>query len=176
MDFSLSPELKELRSRVRTLVDDVLQPLELEAEQSHGKLSAATHSKVKQAVLASGLNAANIPTAYGGGGLNITEQIVMHEQLGRLTNCLWVLVWSPSNVLVHGRPDQIERYLLPDVRGEHRHAYAITEEHAGSDITDIRTTDGRHMENVGSPVRVLHDRPHRAARAWCMVVRRRRPV
>ena len=40
MDFTLSPELKELRSRVRTLVDDVLQPLELEAEQRHGRLSA----------------------------------------------------------------------------------------------------------------------------------------
>src|SRR5256714_7082198 len=138
MDFTLSPELKELRSRVRSLVADVLQPLELEAEQSHGRLSAETHAKVKQAVLESGLNAANIPTQYGGAGLNLTEQIVMHEQLGRLTNCLWVLVWSPSNVLVHGTPEQIDRYLLPDVRGDHRHAYAITEEFAGSDARGIR--------------------------------------
>jgi alkylation response protein AidB-like acyl-CoA dehydrogenase len=36
------------------------------------------------------------------------------------------------------RPEQIERYLLPDVRGDHRHAYAITEEHAGSDARGIR--------------------------------------
>ena len=55
-------------------------------------------------MLESGLNAANIPTEYGGSGLNLIEQIVMHEQLGRLTNCLWVLVWSPSNVLAHGTP------------------------------------------------------------------------
>ena len=138
MDFTLSPELKQLRARTRSLVDDVLQPLELEAEQNGGRLSAEAHAHVKQAVLASGLNAANIPTQYGGAGLNLTEQIVMHEQLGRLTNCLWVLVWSPSNVLVHGTPEQIERYLLPDVRGDHRHAYAITEEHAGSDARGIR--------------------------------------
>jgi len=84
-------------------------------------------------VLDSGLAANNIPKEFGGGGFNLTEQIVTHEQLGRLTNCLWVLVWSPSNVLVHGTPQQIERYLLPDVRGDHRHAYAITEEAAGSD-------------------------------------------
>src|SRR5438128_2777764 len=138
MDFTLTLELKQLQSRVRRLVDDVLQPLELEAEENHGRLSAQAHARVKQAVLDSGLNAANIPVEFGGGGLDLTQQIVMHEQLGRLTNCLWVLVWSPSNVLVHGRPDQIERYLLPDVRGEHRHAYAITEEHAGSDPRAIR--------------------------------------
>jgi len=138
MDFTLSPELRELRSRVRALVDDVLAPLAPEAEQNGGRLSDESHARVKRAVLEAGLNAANIPTEYGGGGLGLTEQIVMHEQLGRLTNCLWVLVWSPSNVLVHGTPAQIERYLLPDVRGEHRHAYAITEEQAGSDARGIR--------------------------------------
>ena len=62
MDFTLTPELKQLQSRVRALVDDVLQPLELEAEQSHGRLSAEAHGRVKQAVLDAGLNAANIPT------------------------------------------------------------------------------------------------------------------
>ena len=33
MDFSLSPELTQLRARVRALVDDVLQPIEDEAER-----------------------------------------------------------------------------------------------------------------------------------------------
>ena len=54
MDFTLSPELLELRARVRRLVDDVLQPLELEAEEQHGRLAAETHARVKQAVLAPG--------------------------------------------------------------------------------------------------------------------------
>jgi butyryl-CoA dehydrogenase len=137
VDFSLSPELIALRDRVRALVDDHLQPLEDEAERNHGRLSAESHAKAKRAILASGLAANNIPKEFGGGGFSLTEQIVTHEQLGRLTNCLWVLVWSPSNVLVHGTPAQIERYLLPDVRGDHRHAYAITEEAAGSDPRGI---------------------------------------
>jgi acyl-CoA dehydrogenase len=145
MDFTLSPDLVELRRRVRRLVDDVLQPLELEAEERHGRLSAEAHARVKEAVLAAGLNAANIPREYGGGGFDLTQQIVMHEQLGRLTNCLWVLVWSPGNVLVHGTDEQIERYLLPAVRGEKSYAYAITEEGAGSDpraITSQAVRDG----------------------------------
>ena len=95
MDFSLSPEHTQLRARVRALVDDVLQPIEDEAERNHGRLSAETHARIHQAVLDSGLGANNIPKEFGGGGFNLTEQIVTHEQLGRLTNCLWVLVWSP---------------------------------------------------------------------------------
>jgi alkylation response protein AidB-like acyl-CoA dehydrogenase len=152
MDFSLSPEHTQLRARVRALVDDVLQPIEDEAERNHGRLSAETHARIHQAVLDSGLGANNIPKEFGGGGFNLTEQIVTHEQLGRLTNCLWVLVWSPSNVLVHGTPDQIERYLLPDVRGEHRHAYAITEGDAGSDPRAIEAEavwNGEHYELSG---------------------------
>ena len=163
MDFSLSPELTQLRARVRALVDDVLQPVEDEAERNHGRLSAETHARIHDAVLESGLGANNIPKEFGGGGFNLTEQIVTHEQLGRLTNCLWVLVWSPSNVLVHGTPEQVERYLLPDVRGEHRHAYAITEGDAGSDPRAIEAEavwNGEHYELSGIEV-VRHRRRHR---------------
>jgi acyl-CoA dehydrogenase len=153
MDFSLTPELRDLRNRVRTLVDDHLQPLELEAERTHGRLSEESRARAKAAIVASGLAANNIPAQFGGGGFSLTEQVVTHEQLGRLTNCLWVLVWSPSNVLVHGTPDQITRYLEPDVRGDHRHAYAITEEHAGSDpraITTEAVWNGEHYELSGT--------------------------
>ncbi len=153
MDFSLTPELRDLRDRVRALVDDHLQPLELEAESTHGRLSEESRARAKAAIVASGLAANNIPRQFGGGGFSLTEQVVTHEQLGRLTNCLWVLVWSPSNVLVHGTPDQITRYLEPDVRGDHRHAYAITEEHAGSDPRAIATEavwNGEHYELSGT--------------------------
>jgi acyl-CoA dehydrogenase len=152
MEFSLSPELRDLRARARALVDDHLIGLEEEAERNHGRLSPETYNRAHRAILESGLAANNIPKALGGGGFSLTEQIVTHEQLGRLTNCLWVLVWSPSNVLQHGTPAQIERYLGPDVRGETRHAYAITEEHAGSDpraITSEAVWNGSHYELSG---------------------------
>ena len=131
----------------------MLQPVEDEAERNHGRLSAETHARIHDAVLESGLGANNIPKEFGGGGFNLTEQIVTHEQLGRLTNCLWVLVWSPSNVLVHGTPEQVERYLLPDVRGEHRHAYAITEGDAGSDPRAIEAEAVWNGDTTSSPAR-----------------------
>jgi acyl-CoA dehydrogenase len=50
---------------------------------------------------------------------------------------------SAYNVLAHGTEDQIERYLRPALRGELHDAYAVTEEHAGSDPSRIETTATR---------------------------------
>ena len=133
MDFSLAPEHLELRARVRGFVDDVLIPLEDEAERNHGRLPAEVHERVRKEILAAQLNAANIPPEFGGQGLNLTAQIVMHEQLGRVTNCMWDMIWNTANVLTYCNDEQRERYLLPAVRGERREAYAITEADAGSD-------------------------------------------
>jgi acyl-CoA dehydrogenase len=46
-------------------------------------------------------------------------------------------------VLAAGSPAQIERYLKPALRGELHDAYAVTEEHAGSDPSRIATTATR---------------------------------
>jgi alkylation response protein AidB-like acyl-CoA dehydrogenase len=46
---------------------------------------------------------------------------------------------SAYNVLASGTPEQIERYLRPALRGELHDAYAVTEEHAGSDPSRIAT-------------------------------------
>ena len=37
IDFSLSPELEEIRLRVRTFVDDVITPAEARIEESGGE-------------------------------------------------------------------------------------------------------------------------------------------
>jgi alkylation response protein AidB-like acyl-CoA dehydrogenase len=47
------------------------------------------------------------------------------------------------NVLMQGSPEQIERYLVPALRGEGGDAYAVTEAEAGSDPSAIATTAAR---------------------------------
>ncbi len=47
------------------------------------------------------------------------------------------------NVLSRGTPEQIERYLLPTLRGERADAYAVTEGGSGSDPGGISTTAER---------------------------------
>ena len=89
------------------------------------------------------LHAVNMPAEWGGQGLTCLEQVLSQEQLGRSTNALWDVVWRPANVLRHCNDEQRERYLLPEIQGRRRYAYAITEPDAGSDTSRLRTSATR---------------------------------
>jgi acyl-CoA dehydrogenase len=71
------------------------------------------------------------------------EWCLVEEQIGRSTNGLSWHIPSAYNVLAHGTPEQIDRWLRPGLRGESQDAYAVTEEHAGSDPSGIGTTAHR---------------------------------
>ena len=83
------------------------------------------------------------PNADGGRGFDVLQQILVEEQWGSATNALWDIPWRPSIPLANATAEQKERYLLPACRGERRDAYAITEEHAGSDPSMVQTTARR---------------------------------
>ena len=68
----------------------------------------------------------------------------MQEQVGRVTNALaWVAATPPSWLPQVATPFQVEKFLLPAVRGEREECYAITEEGAGSDVDGIVATARR---------------------------------
>jgi alkylation response protein AidB-like acyl-CoA dehydrogenase len=75
--------------------------------------------------------------------------VAVHEQLGRITNGLWWWIPDAYNVLSAGSPEQIARYLVPSLRGDVTVSYAVTEEHAGSDPSGIRTTARRSAGGDG---------------------------
>src|SRR5438105_2345236 len=108
--------------------------------EAENGLPAEILDELREKILASGLNAINMPEEWGGAGLSILEQALVQEQLGVLTNALWDVVWRPANALRACSPEQRERYLVPAIRGERRDAYAVTEEGAGSDPSVIETT------------------------------------
>ncbi|HWN33647.1 MAG TPA: acyl-CoA dehydrogenase family protein, partial [Pseudonocardia sp.] len=138
MEFAYSPRLAELKQRAADLTAKII-PYEDECERNNG-LSAEAHAAIRQEVLAAGLQAINTPAEYGGAGLSVLEQVVVQDELGKLTNALWDTVWRPANPLTHATPEQRERYLVPGARGERRDAVAITEPGAGSDPSTIATT------------------------------------
>src|SRR5262245_32877880 len=142
MDLRLSEEDLELKERARVFTRDVLFPLELECEERDG-LSAASFDAAHEAVLDAGFNAINHRREDGGQGFDLLQQILVEEEWGGATGALWDIPWRPSIPLARGSPEQKERYLLPACRGERRDAYAITEEHAGSDPSMVRTTARR---------------------------------
>jgi acyl-CoA dehydrogenase len=134
------PEHAELQARARAFVEEVLMPLEVPAERAHGRLPADTIAEIRRQALARRLSGGLHAVEHGGQGWSHVEWFLVEEQLGRVTNALSWHMPGAYNVLAHGSPEQIDRYLRPALRGELHDAYAVTEEHAGSDPSRIATT------------------------------------
>ena len=141
MDFAYTTEQLELRARAAALAADIM--VHEEACEEGGGLPPDVHAQVAERVLHHGLAAINMPAEWGGAGLGVLDQVIVQEQLGRLTNALWDMVWRPANALRACDDGQRERYLLPGIRGERRDCVAVTERDAGSDPSAIATTAER---------------------------------
>ena len=140
---TLTPEQAELRARARAFVEDVLMPLEEQAERARGRLPAEQIAAIRHEALNRRLGGGLHAVEHGGQGWSHVEWFLVEEQFGRSTNALSWHVPSAYNVLAHGTQAQIDRYLRPALRGELHDAYAVTEEHAGSDPSGIATTATR---------------------------------
>src|ERR1051326_1339851 len=138
MDLRYTPRQASLKRAAADLYQ-VIRGYEDENETNNG-LPPQAHAAVRKAVLASGLQAVNMPAEWGGAGLTIFEQAVVQEELGRLTGALWDTVWRPANALRYCTPEQREKYLIPVIQGERRDCYAVTEPEAGSDPQNLSTT------------------------------------
>ena len=112
----------------------------MKAERSGGRLPEEDVALIKRESLERRLSGGLHRTEHGGQGWSHVEWFLVEEQFGRSTNALSWHVPTAYNVLAHGSEEQIERYLKPGLRGESHDAYAVTEEHAGSDPSGIATT------------------------------------
>ena len=136
----LTPEQRELRQRAADFVDNVLIPLELEAEDRQGRLPEETIDEIRRAAIAARLHGGRVPVENGGQGWSMVDWFLVNEQFGRVTNGLHWHVPNIYNVLLSGTAEQIERYVAPALRGEGGDAYAVTEAEAGSDPGGIAST------------------------------------
>jgi acyl-CoA dehydrogenase len=146
MDFAYSDEQRMLVDTVRAFVAKELMPHEAEVErdnQVRPELIAEIRAKAK----AAGLYAANMPEDLGGGGLDAVGVALMERELGRTSFALQYAVARPSNILRACKGEQIERYLLPAIRGERVECLAMTEPGAGSDLRSMKTRAVRDGED-----------------------------
>lgn len=139
MDFALSDEQRMLIETVRRFIDDELRPLE-ESLEEHGELTQEQAQAIHLKAKALGLYAMNMPEPLGGGGLSHLDRILCEEQFGHTSDILirraFGNVYEP---LLECKGEQVDRWLLPAVRGERTCAIAITEPGAGSDAQGITT-------------------------------------
>jgi len=144
--YGLSEQDRQIQARARAFADELI-PFEDEAERSGAQLPAdltAAHAKRAREL---GLHSTNMPKELGGGGCTALQQVLVQEQMGRVTNALgWVAATPPSWLPGVATADQIERYVRPAINGEREECYAITEESAGSDVDAIEATARRAGE------------------------------
>jgi len=141
--YGLSKEDLELQSTAREFVNGLI-PYEVEAEMNDGEIDHAVSEKFSAQGRELGLMATNMPTALGGGGCTMLQQVLVQEQVGRVTNALaWLVTTPPSWFAPVATDYQIERWVKPTIRGEAEECYAITEEGAGSDVDAIEATARR---------------------------------
>jgi alkylation response protein AidB-like acyl-CoA dehydrogenase len=138
--YGLSEEDLRIRETARAFVES-LMPHEVEAELTGGLLPKELTAEHSKRAIELGLYATNMPTSVGGHGCSALQQVLVQEQCGRVTNGLaWVMATPPQWWPEVATDYQRERWLLPSVRGEKHEAYAITEEFAGSDVSELQTT------------------------------------
>src|SRR5580693_3560944 len=141
--YGLSDEDLQIQASAATFADELI-PFEVEAELNNGDLPKEITAAHKARAIELGLFATNMPTELGGGGRSALQQVLVQEQVGRVTNALaWVAATPPSWLPAVATPYQLERFVLPTVRGEREECYAITEESAGSDVDGIVATARR---------------------------------
>ena len=141
--YGLSQQDLDIQARARTFADELI-PYEVEAELNNGDLPKDVVAAHKARAIELGLFATNMPVSLGGQGYSSLQQVLVQEQVGRVTNALaWVAATPPSWLPAVETPEQLERFVLPTVRGEREECYAITEEGAGSDVDGIVATARR---------------------------------
>jgi alkylation response protein AidB-like acyl-CoA dehydrogenase len=83
-----------------------------------------------------------MPAAVGGLDLSVLDQVALQEEAGKATNGLGFMVGGrgPRQLYESASPYQLERYVMPVLRGDTRTAWAITEPGAGSDLGGLQAT------------------------------------
>ena len=137
-------EVRELKGRIARFVTEKLHPFEAEIAE-RGEIDEDKLRALRNEAREAGFSNLNMPTEYGGMDLSMISLVALEEESGKTTNGLGYMVADrgPRELLELASPEQIERYVMPVVRGETREAWAITEPEAGSDIKDIKTTAER---------------------------------
>ena len=149
MDFSLSEETQALLQKTRSLLDEVVLPLERAALADFASVSAKLES-ARQIIKDAGLWAPQMPQEYGGIGLGFLDHALMSEILGRSPIGHYVFGCPAPDAgnqeILHkfGSDEQKAKWLRPLVAGRIRSCFSMTEpERAGSNPTWLDTRERR---------------------------------
>ena len=137
-NYRLTDEQRQLKEAARRFAEEKLRPIALETERQSAPMPRETLKLLAE----HGYVGLDIPTEYGGLGLNIMECAIVLEELSSVwfsasTNAMTLLT---GPLLAFGTEEQKQKYLLPLAKGEIIGAFCLSEPEAGSDATSQKTT------------------------------------
>ncbi len=135
--YGLTEENQMIADTVRSFVEKEIYPHEELVERT-GEVPQEIAQEIKRKTLDLGFYACNFPDSVGCAGLNHLEFALVERELGRGSMALTHFFGRPQNILMACEGDQVERYLMPAVRGERMDALAMTEPGAGSDVRGMK--------------------------------------
>ena len=155
MNLGLSDELVAIREKIRTFVEEKVEPVE---QEYHDEVSVGdrwSHTPRQDEILESlkaearklGLWNFFLPKSQGGAGISNLEYAHLAEIMGRsrlaseAMNCSAPDTGNMEVLERYGSEEQKQQWLLPLLAGEIRSAFAMTEPGvASSDATNIATS------------------------------------
>ena len=166
MDFTIPPELEEVRSSFKAFLDREVRPVEEQYRQqiqddewTDEMRDAVLELRRKSAEI--GYYGAHLPEEVGGWGLSVLGMTLLVEAAASSGYRMGIGVLGPPNpeaptpLLLDTPPELQKKYLVPLVKAQKTMCFALTEPDAGSDAQAIRTRavrDGDHF--------VLNGRKH----------------
>ena len=153
MDFTISPELEDIRARVARFVEREILPIESDRANwdAHGNISLPALAPLREKAKAEGLWCLQLKKETGGQGLDKTGMAVCYEEMNR--SIFGPVVFNSAapddgNMMVLEKAAteaQKERWLAPIVAGDVSSSFAMTEPHpgGGSDPGMMLTTATR---------------------------------
>ncbi len=154
MDFTLSPEIEDLRLRTRAFIEEHVLPLEADPRNfsEHENIPLDRLAPVQEKARQAGLWAPQSPKEFGGMALPIVAWAAVYEEAARsLFGPLAINCSAPDdgnmNLLSRaGTQAQKERWLRPVVEGKVKSAFAMTEPApgGGSDPSMMKTYAEKH--------------------------------
>ena len=143
MLYGLSAEQDMIAQTVRSFVEKEIYPHEELVERT-GEVPNEIAQQIKEKTLELGFYACNFPQSVGCAGLSHVDFALVERELGRGSMALNHFFGRPQNILMACQGEQIDRYLMPAVRGERMDALAMTEPGAGSDIRGMKCSAQRN--------------------------------
>ena len=144
MDFSLSPDQREIQSLARAVAEAEIVPHAAAWDREH-RFPVELYAKLGEL----GLMGVCVPEEYGGAGADFLSYILVLEELSRADAGVGVTVAVHTGaatmpILGFGTEEQRARFVPPLARGETIGAFALTEPDAGSDAGSLRTAAAEH--------------------------------